>query len=330
MDTHAHSGRRRRRMLARSIVPALLVLLSAAACGPQPTPQPPPRPPTQSSQPSPATPANPSPAATTTLAPTATPRPTPTATATPAPRNVGPAANTVSGRAVTEQGTPLENVWIQVGGVSDHHNVVYDTLTDANGRYERQVPVGIYHVSARITFSYQGEKWMLPLHPSDNSDSDVDSASGIVKDFVWKLSGTLPGRTDTSNPASFYGGAIRLNLGGYAAPADGTVMRFTLTPVGPLADGSTGAVITQDSTTTGHSLTPDDLLDVPLGAYTLTVTQINPDGTATAVGIMPGEYWGQGTGSESLDISFSPATLYVDSVNGIKELAVTVFPNTGG
>src|SRR6185503_6944268 len=73
----------------------------------------------------------------------------------------------------------------------------------------------------------------------------------------------------------------------------GSTIQFTLTPDGPLVDGSAGKVLTFEY----QLVKPEDemrgnaarFIDVPLGAYTLTATLTEPSGAKHSLSLAAGD-----------------------------------------
>jgi hypothetical protein len=166
--------------------------------------------------------------------------------------------------------------------------------TDANGQYTLRVTDNFYEVRAYHTVEYNGQSYTLPLHPVDGEvDRVLDSRPGIVKDFVWKLSG-LTGfvNLDTNKASSYYGGGLILTG---SDPTDiartvtfpaGTTLEVTATPTGPLIDGRQGEtkVFKYQPKNTALYLDPENdrsLKDIPIGPYTVTARAVAPNGAAT-------------------------------------------------
>ena len=68
--------------------------------------------------------------------------------------------------------------------------------------------------------------------------------------------------------AGYYGGSVEMDAGWDLPDLSGVTL--TLTPVGPLIDGSAGAVITR---TVGETVGSYAVRDVPIGRYTVRATR---------------------------------------------------------
>jgi hypothetical protein len=151
------------------------------------------------------------------------------------------------------QGLPLQDAVVQTPGASAASGT--ETVKpDASSTYSARVGHGTYEVRAYTDLTRQGETWRLPLHPTDNSGSLVDSRNGATKDFQWKLTGLQPDG-DPNNREQYYGGYIEVTSGDETGNVpnlpEGTTLRFTLAPTGPLIDGSSGETVTRERTASG-------------------------------------------------------------------------------
>lgn len=114
---------------------------------------------------------------------------------------------------------------------------------------------------------------------------------GIVKDFVWKLAGSMGIKAlDPNDPSLHYGGSLSVfgespgSVSDRLKLADGFTLEVTLTPDGPLIDGSAGQPVTFKHQYAKGTLNfnPENqrtFIDIPLGKYTATVKAINADGS---------------------------------------------------
>ncbi|PAP78139.1 hypothetical protein [Rubrivirga marina] len=208
-------------------------------------------------------------------------------------------------------GRPLAGVEVRISGVTAAgERVGMSAVTDGQGRYATRVPDGFYRVAAEHTVQWQGRPAGFALAPADGDDEQQDAAAGIAENLVWRLSGLRPGETAGVEGAygeaqKYYGAQIQVTseehgFSGLYFPA-GSTLAVTLTPAGPLVDGSAGAPLTftkafdRDATSSIHWY----LTDVPVGPYALAATLTLPDGTPEAVGSKP---------SLAFSAPFAPAT----------------------
>ncbi len=172
----------------------------------------------------------------------------------------------LKGRVVDEKGAPLAGVEV----VADNqllYNSNLITVTDADGFYRVETDhAATFHATATVTRSYNGQRFSLALAPDD--DSPFAGPTGAVRNFTWKLTGERP------DGLGVYGNSVIIYLD-TADPQDPQAylqdenVELTLTPEGPLADGSQGSVITRASSRTGDG---SGVHDVPLGRYRITAT----------------------------------------------------------
>jgi len=199
------------------------------------------------------------------------------------------------GRVVDERGKPLSGVDVRIGGTTNAgERTSFDTKA-TNGRYAFPVPPGKYHIGAWVSVQYNGKPYYFRLQPvgDDVYHRDFDSKPGIVRDFVWKITGLMAGaRADPDDAGSYYGGSLQLygenpTLNYDPKPLEfpeGSTVAVTLTPNGALIDGSQGkALIFKLPLKTTRlafvHYTKRTFKDIPIGRYTASATLTEPDGT---------------------------------------------------
>jgi hypothetical protein len=140
------------------------------------------------------------------------------------------------------------------------------------------MPQGVGRVwIAGVGMTYNGVRMALPLHPADGEISDFHSKTGGVENLALLTYGTANEAGASDNPAyggNYYGASF--NVGYYnREPGDenaprswmvlGSDVEITLTPDGPLADGSAGRplVIRQKITPRGRF----QVNNIPVGRY---------------------------------------------------------------
>jgi hypothetical protein len=215
------------------------------------------------------------------------------ATASPAPGSAAlpasdmrPEANVIKGTVRTANGRPLAGAKIRIAGNTGvMRSKVIEATTDRNGVYRAQVPLGHYNVDGFLEVRYAGEVYKeLWLDRTDGSCERVMSDRGLVRHFQFRLTGLKRciNNPDPELEASYYGAHV--NVSAPWLPADARVT-FTLTPRGPLADGSTGRAITMTRTgaelmRSGGSVGANSALhDIPLGQYRLAASVRYANGT---------------------------------------------------
>lgn len=160
----------------------------------------------------------------------------------------------------------------------------------ADGVYVARLKPGTYlQPTGRIEFSFNRNRYRLPLSLRPPEAKRQDAADGVMQDFVWKLDGNRPGeKGDKTRPESWIGGSISPEYQSYRRdlnrtlrpPPVGTKVVFALVPTTPLADGSKGAprtaIRTYNPTFTG--LNDPMIVDLPLAFWEVQGEEIYPDG----------------------------------------------------
>jgi hypothetical protein len=179
-----------------------------------------------------------------------------------APSAGAPGAGVIKGTALKQDGSPIASFGGNIYGYSGKSGQnVTASIDGANGKYATNTGPGQFGIRAWTDVQYNGRQYRIDLHPVDNQVvlHKYDATSGVAKDFVWKLDGFRPGVDERSDDRNYghYGGSIMLSAEGHGAtyqdithnygsapqekalPKEG-VVELTLTPSGPLIDGSTG------------------------------------------------------------------------------------------
>jgi hypothetical protein len=174
-------------------------------------------------------------------------------------------AGWVKGRVVDTQGRPIKGAEVVVD-----NQLLYDSnlvlTTDANGEYRAELPpiAATYAVTASFKKTYENNKYTFALQASD--PEAFVGKTGAVRDFTWQLTGE---RADM--PDSFHGATVVYYLDPMNpvddSYADSANVRLTLTPVGPLVDGSTGKTVERKPENTGDGWA---VRDIPVGKYKIT------------------------------------------------------------
>lgn len=168
----------------------------------------------------------------------------------------GSRAGYVTGTVKDGTGKPLEGARIIID-----HSIFFNSnmtaLTNGQGKYAIKVPTGSWYAFAKREVTYNGKTYSFYLHPDNPTGF---GGGGAVRNFVWKLSGTMP------EPLSgHYGGLVTIeNFPGVYIDDD--KIDFVFTPLGSLIDGSQGEVLrlrTEDAYS---------IKDIPIGRYRLTAT----------------------------------------------------------
>jgi len=180
---------------------------------------------------------------------------------------IAPEKGYATGRAVDTQGNPIAGAKILLDNSVFYASYI-DGTTREDGSYRIRVQPGAWKADASFRKTYNGRTYVLELDP-DNDDSFNED--GVVRDFTWKLEGRTPG-----NEYGYYGGFIQLSpaIGFYE---DLEAIELTLTPHGPLIDGSQGKTL---RLRVGDHYWVDryQIEDVPIGRYRVTATLQGDDG----------------------------------------------------
>ncbi|WP_266366919.1 carboxypeptidase-like regulatory domain-containing protein [Tellurirhabdus rosea] len=171
-----------------------------------------------------------------------------------------PQTKYVTGQVTDSQGRPLKGAYLFV------ENTLYvssgaDTKSDDKGNYKIKLTLGSYLAKGQYEVDYNNRHYVFDLQP-DNDQSFTDD-EGAVRNFTWKLSGKKNARYNL-----YHGGTIELLHDPNSQLWDIENVEFTLKPVGPLIDGSTGRTLTMKSADPGL---PNYLflVDIPIGRYTI-------------------------------------------------------------
>jgi hypothetical protein len=181
---------------------------------------------------------------------------------------------TVSGIVLDTKGRPLEGADVSLSA-----DFVYGqarVTTGADGRYEiGDLIKATYRVTAWIKTDYAGGGVCQRLgmdRPSDYNSFPV--SEGAVRNFRWQLTGEI-GATDT-----FFGAQIQIWDFDSDVRSKSRAVEFTLTPTGPLVDGSAPAVIVREAAL-DYPASDDGIYDIPLGTYRMKAELISKDGGRT-------------------------------------------------
>lgn len=249
----------------------------------------------------------------------------------------------ISGRAITQDGRPVPNFEVFYVGTSAG-GVVSGRGVGRNGVYSIAVPPNaVVGVHARAIADLNGQKYALEMEATNGKTrADAEPTSrGIVRDFVWKLSGLQQGQTAQSAaevspnyPYAYYGGVIKLDADTqttgrndsslrYAFPAESTIA-ITLTPQGSLVDGSKGQTITQTVKLGDAGRYNFYLRSIPVGVYSATAVLTTPNGEKKQ---LRGKVFEQGTAlrdmawEQTVTIIFPAKAAYANGGGGGTEFA---------
>lgn len=164
----------------------------------------------------------------------------------------------VKGRLTNTNGQPISGATV----IADN-TLFYNTnvigKSGADGRYRLDVsrPLGTWQVTASVSLPFDGRTFTAELTPAD--PSPFAGSEGAVRDFTLTLE-------DLSGPA-----LIQTAVGDYTPYEE---IEVTLTPVGPIVDGSPGATIVSTLEPTGDGWA---VRGVPIGVYTITARHLPSD-----------------------------------------------------
>ncbi|MGJ1412816.1 hypothetical protein ACR78Z_24390 [Sphingobacterium thalpophilum] len=169
----------------------------------------------------------------------------------------------VKGKVVTSDGRPVAGAKIVISSVIwyNENNVV---TTSADGTYQRKLAGpdnDAWYAYASIEKEYNGKKYRMDLHPE--STEDFLPTKEITRNFTWKLTGEQVGRS-----TGIYGGLVTVG----SEPGefyDFTNVILTLTPQGPLIDGSKGSKLV-------IAVPASQRLEVPIGRYSVSAVYAVP------------------------------------------------------
>ncbi len=199
-----------------------------------------------------------------------------TSESSPAPSKLEPF--TVTGLVLDTQGQPLEGAEVVI--VPDIVGGDVRVRTDANGRYKVSSLIDVsYKARAYIEAPYNGHPNCQTLSMSlvmTNADEDISfvvNDQGAERNFQWQLTGKRDG--------GFYGAEIDFPYIPEKYRDIANVIELTLTPTGPLIDGSEGSVLVRDFLFNETY----KVEDIPLGPYTLQAVLVGNDGSRTQLGL---------------------------------------------
>ncbi|MFC4637849.1 carboxypeptidase regulatory-like domain-containing protein [Deinococcus hohokamensis] len=187
--------------------------------------------------------------------PTTPGQPAPVPPGTPAPEDPVQ-AYTMQGVVVNAQGEPLAGVEVWADNTL-YYNMNALGVTDSKGHYRIELPreqLGTWRAGGRFLRTYHGETYDLGLVVDD--EAPFQAEDGAVRNFTLLTSGPRPD-----------GGAYGGTVWAYGNYSNGNFqnkdVELTLTPDGPLLDGSAGTVLKR-------FLDGSTVRDVPIGRYTVT------------------------------------------------------------
>ena len=177
--------------------------------------------------------------------------------------NATPKAETgyATGTVRDAQGEPIAGAKILLDNSVFYNSYIHGS-TKEDGSYRIKAQPGAWRAEASIKKEYNGKTYTLEMHP-DNLDSFSDE--GAVRNFTWQLEGR-----SQENEYRFYGGFIQLSTD-YEFSGDLDNVELSLTPSGPLIDGSQGKTL-QLRLGDHYWVDRYQVEDIPIGRYTVEAT----------------------------------------------------------
>ena len=168
-----------------------------------------------------------------------------------------------SGRVTDTQGRPMAGATIVINNALWYNrNIVLKSGTD--GTYRFVLPgTDAWYVRGTAEVEYNGRTYTIELKP--DYAAAFAGTEGHVVNLQWTMTGEMP---KDFGAGGYYGGEVQMDAGVGLFDLDGVVL--TLTPTGPLLDGSAGQVITRRVVGTMGFLR---LRDVPIGRYSVRATR---------------------------------------------------------
>jgi len=268
---------------------------------------------------------------------------------TPAAQNPGPPEpGVIKGVATTSDGRPLKSFEGSISGyIVKSGSKISANLESLDGAYATEIGVGQFAMRAWTDVEYNGGKFRIDLHPVDGKGALVkqDTKNGLIKNFIWKLDGFRPGADERSlDVYSHHGGTIDFNPEGHGVqywtgikrdykhvpepkidPA--ATVHLTLTPDGPLIDGSQGKVIIFKIRGSDiKAYTDRKRRGIPIGRYKASATATLADGTVKPLRVT--SYSQQmkeiPESSETATLEFRQSNPPSDTINRADEVIVHV------
>jgi hypothetical protein len=199
--------------------------------------------------------------------------------------------------------------------------VTRESSAHHSGRARRADARGISQNSAfaYVQVPFDGQTICMRLlneNPADENSFAVDR--GAVRNFQWKLTGAL------GVDGATVGASLRL-ANSYLWYRRARAIELTLTPNGPLLDGSTGAAIVREVMLEAPA-SDDGLVDLPLGKYTVQATRIDKDGRRVPIRMNTASY---GASAPTLSLRWrSSNRCGLGSNSGVETLPLWLEPPT--
>jgi hypothetical protein len=254
----------------------------------------------------------------------------------------------ISGTVTREDGQPVPSFTVHYSGFEDSKladtanngglsETIDATIAGHDGRFAIKVPPGAYRASAYVTYRYREREYNLQCEPVNlPARHDFDGlgldklGDGLVRSFVLKLSGKKDGAAEDSETLyrnAYHGGRVDLDcrqvegiLGGGntltkalrdAYPRESQIA-VTLTPQGPLVDGSTGQPFTAKLPLGNDGRWTFCLRGVPPGIFAASAVLTTPAGETVPlrVSLTPAKTILKGAGQyDKVVVDWRPSTI---------------------
>lgn len=208
----------------------------------------------------------------------------------------------VSGTVLDTRGRPIAGaiVWINPGVTTG----LVKTKTDARGQYRvTALPNVPYTVTAWAPVAFRGDTFCLRVPATSEAQyAPFAGREGTVRTFRLALGGAVP---DADPMRLYFGAEVRVMTASFQhedelVPLGESRVELTLTPDGPLVDGSAGKTLTR-VTRAGENM----LYDLPLGQYTVTAVEIAASGARRPLLVGREYFGGQGKVGQ---LAFKPSS----------------------
>lgn len=196
----------------------------------------------------------------------------------------------VTGRVTDTKGAPLAGVEILIDNTLIYNSYL-SGQADAKGNYKIKVPNGAWMAYAILKKEYNQKRYEIYLDPEIAAGF---GGEGATRNFQWKLTGERKAPLTGT-----YGGNILLTRAVGSELFDSENIEYTLTPVGPLIDGSTGGVLKIQEAPGTYKLP-----DIPIGRYTVTAVYKSPSGNRPIK--LKNRYVNGSAFSPSIQLDFEP------------------------
>jgi hypothetical protein len=215
---------------------------------------------------------------------------------------------TVTGLVLDTQGRPLENAEVFI--IPDLIDGNVNAVTDANGRYTVTSLVDISYTAQAYIEVPSNNQTVCQRLVMTNADETLSFAvdQGAERNFQWQLTGEAE--------VGFYGAEIDFPYIPDKYREQANIIELTLTPRGPLLDGSEGSVLVREFLFNETYAVED----IPLGPYTIQAVLIGNDGSRTQLGISTKVGLGTEADPNSLELAITWESWGYCGNSGVKPL----------